>query len=240
MPQKVYRSVMVFTLLALLLDASGAFAVSHNKKTKRKFRHRIVWNPLVKGSHDSMLRQNAEIDRLQLPRIQDDDELLDLEARNELVEIPDGTGFKVASNIQPIHRFCKPWTLQFLQDLGEAYFAEFNSSLQVTSAVRTMQQQKKLRRHNRNAAPIDGDTASSHLAGTSIDLAKHGLSKKQKTWLSLYLKDLYDQGLIEAAEERRQACFHIMVVERYAERHNPQPAESVPSIAGADDFGGPE
>jgi hypothetical protein len=32
-----------------------------------------------------------------------------------------------------------------------------------------------------------------------------------------YLKNLRDQGLIEAAEERRQKCFHVMVSERYTE-----------------------
>jgi hypothetical protein len=32
-----------------------------------------------------------------------------------------------------------------------------------------------------------------------------------------YLKDLRDQGLVEAAEERRQACFHVMVSDRYTE-----------------------
>ena len=33
------------------------------------------WNPMFRPSHDSLLRQNEEIDRLDLPRIQDDDEL---------------------------------------------------------------------------------------------------------------------------------------------------------------------
>jgi len=86
----------------------------------------------------------------------------------------------------------------------------------VNSAVRTVEQQKKLRRRNRNAAPIDGDTASSHLAGTTVDLAKRGLTRKQKKWLDAYLKNLQDQGLIEAAEERRQACYHIMVKSQYS------------------------
>jgi hypothetical protein len=36
-------------------------------------------------------------------------------------------------------------------------------------------------------------------------------------WIEEYLKNLRDQGLVEAAEERRQACFHVMVSDRYTE-----------------------
>jgi acyl-CoA reductase-like NAD-dependent aldehyde dehydrogenase len=52
--------------------------------------------------------------------------------------------------------------------------------------VRTVEQQKKLRRHNRNAAPIDGDTASTHLTGITVDIAKHGMSYKQHRWIEQY------------------------------------------------------
>jgi len=89
--------------------------------------------------------------------------------------------------------------------------------LQVNSAVRTMEQQQKLRRHNRNAAPEVGDLTSSHLAGTTVDLARRGLTQAQHQWIESYLKDLRDQQLIEAAEERRTLCFHVMVSDRYTE-----------------------
>jgi hypothetical protein len=62
-----------------------------------------------------------------------------------------------------------------------------------------------------------GDIASSHLAGITVDLAKRGLTRAQHKWMEDYLKDLRDQGLVEAAEERRQACFHVMVSDRYTE-----------------------
>jgi hypothetical protein len=218
-------------IVGLLMAASNtAFAVTHSSRKKvRRFHRRIVWNPLVRGSHDSLVRQNEEIDRLGLPRIEDDAQLEELEARNELVQINESESLRVAGNLEPSRRYCKPWTLTFLQDLGDAYFSRFHTAIQVNSAVRTVQQQKKLRRHNRNAAPIDGDTASSHLAGTSVDLAKRGLSKKQKQWLGEYLKNLIDQGLIEAAEERRQACFHVMVVEKYATWRDQQLQQAQPA-----------
>ncbi len=35
----------------------------------------FLWNPLFRPTHESLLRQNEEMDRLELPRIQDDEEL---------------------------------------------------------------------------------------------------------------------------------------------------------------------
>src|SRR5580693_4179462 len=50
----------------------------------------VLWNPMFRPSHDSLLRQNEEIDRLDLPRIQDDQELQELVASEELVPIVPG------------------------------------------------------------------------------------------------------------------------------------------------------
>jgi hypothetical protein len=164
-----------------------------------------------------MLRQNEEIDRLQLPRIADNEQLLELERTQELVPIQESPALRVSPGIQTDKRYCRPWCNQFLQDMSVAYFNQFHVPLQVNSAVRTMEQQQKLRTHNRNAAPEIGEHASSHLAGITVDLAKRGLTRAQHQWIEAYLKNLRDQGLVEAAEERRQACFHVMVSDRYTE-----------------------
>jgi hypothetical protein len=164
-----------------------------------------------------MLRQNEEIDRLGLPRIEDETQLEELKAKQELVELVDTKTLRVDPRLDPELRFSKPWTRDFLNDISSAYFEEFRTKLQVNSAVRTVEWQKKLRRHNRNAAPETGDTASSHLAGLTVDISKRGMSKKQHKWFEDYLANLRDHNLIEAAEERRQAVFHIMVSERYAD-----------------------
>src|SRR5260370_7792817 len=102
--------------------------------------------------------------------------------------------------------------------------------MQINSAVRTMEQQQKLRRHNRNAAPEMGDMTSSHLAGITVDLAKRGLTKTQHQWIEDYLKNMRDQGLVESAEERRTWGFHVMVSNPYTEMHNTNtlPAKLVP------------
>src|SRR5690242_8125218 len=112
------------------------------KKKHVRYR-RIAWNPVLRGSYESMLRQNEEIDRLELPRIQNDDELESMILRQELVGIEESNTLKVAANIEPTKRFCRPWTNEFLTDLSEAYYQEFRQPIQVNSAVRTVEQQKK-------------------------------------------------------------------------------------------------
>ena len=67
------------------------------------------------------------------------------------------------------------------------------------------------------AAPADGDTASSHLAGVTVDLQRRGMSKDQIRWMEHYLFYMKAIGLVEPEEERHQWVFHIMVSDRYAE-----------------------
>jgi hypothetical protein len=216
---KVKSIIAMVLLLALGTGEAAAMGrASKSKAGKKKHRRvRVVWNPVLRGSYDSMLRQNEEIDRLLLPRIQNDDELHEMILRQELIELSDSDGIVMAPNLDVTRRYARPWTRQFVYDLGDAFHAQFGRQLQITSAVRTVEQQKKLRRRNRNAAPIEGEVASSHLAGTTVDIGKRGLTRKQKKWLERYLKELVDQGLIEAAEERRQACFHVMVLQKYSD-----------------------
>ncbi len=114
-------------------------------------------------------------------------------------------------------RYCRPWTRDFVEDLSQAYYRQFQAKIQVNSAVRTVKVQKKLRRHNRNAAPAYGDTASSHLAGVTLDLQRRGMSKEQVRFVQRYLFYLRALGLVEPEEERRQWVFHVMVSDRYAD-----------------------
>jgi uncharacterized protein DUF5715 len=209
----ISSSIVVLALAAAL----PVFAASRYTRHHRAHMRRVAWNPVLKGSMDSMIRQNEEIDRLQLPRIADNEQLLELERTQELVPIDESPALHVSPAIQADKKFCRPWCNQFLQDMSQAYYKEFHTPLQVNSAVRTMEQQHKLRRHNRNAAPEVGEHASSHLAGITVDLAKRGLTRAQHAWIETYLKNLRDQGLVEAAEERRQACFHVMISDRYTE-----------------------
>jgi hypothetical protein len=208
-------------LLLLALTVSGqAFAVrpmvSPRYHRMHRF-HRIAWNPVFRPSHESLLLQNAEIDRLNLPRIRDDKELERLIANGDLVAIVPSESLRIQPSLDPARRYCRPWTLDFVEDISAAYYKEFHEQIQVNSAVRTVLVQKKLRRHNRNAAPEKGETASSHLAGLTVDLQRRGMSRDQIKWMEEYMRPLKELGLIEPEEERRQWCFHIMVGGSYSE-----------------------
>ena len=170
---------------------------SRRSRVYRRHRH-IVWLPvLLHGSHNSLVRQNEEIDRLGLPRIADDQELYELEQTHQLLPIRE-------THILTIH-----------PDLAQAHFSTFHTPIQVNSAVRTVAQQKRLRRYNHNAAPVSGDTESSHVAGLTVDVSRRGMGRSERKWMEQYLLNLKQQGLIETAEERREPVFHIMVAKRY-------------------------
>jgi|HubBroStandDraft_6_1064221.scaffolds.fasta_scaffold123637_3 hypothetical protein len=205
--------------LALVCTAMSSTAYAVRKVPVHHHKHFrwILWHPMFRPSHESLLVQNAEIDRLDLPRIQNDTELEALKADGSLLPIVPNEGLRIEPSLDPSRRYCRPWTLQFVNDLSQAYYNRFHDKIQVNSAVRTVKVQKKLRRHNRNAAPADGDTASSHLAGVTVDLQRRGLSKEQIVWMEHYLFYMKALGLVEPEEERRHWCFHIMVSGHYSE-----------------------
>ncbi len=219
MPLALFTSFLTLAIFLAVAAPENAFAVRPAGHRHRILRHLrgILWNPLFRPSHDSLLRQNEEIDRLDLPRIQDDAELEALKASGELVPIEESESLKVERGLDPSRRFCRPWTRDFVQDLSTVYYRQFHDQIQVNSAVRTVKVQQKLRRHNRNAAPADGDTASSHLAGITVDLQRRGLTKEEIRFVEHYLFYLNALGLVEPEEERRHWCFHVMVSERYSD-----------------------
>lgn len=221
MPVRLPRSLALLALLTLAL-CGPVFAMHHNgtaqrpRTWKRHFR-RVRWNPMFRPSHDSLLRQNEEIDRLELPRIADDQELEQLKAKEALVPIRESESLRFDPRLDPARRYCRAWTREFVEDLSQAYYRQFHAQIQVNSAVRTVRVQRRLRRRNSNAAPEKGETASSHLAGVTLDLQRRGMSKAQIRYVESYLFYLKALGLVEPEEERRQWVFHVMVSDRYSD-----------------------
>lgn len=196
------------------------------KRGRRARVRTLAWNPMFRGSREMLIRQNLQIDELALPRIADDDELNAQIGGGELVPLEDSQYLTVASNLKENRRYCKPWTRDFLQDLGEDFYTEFHKPLVITSLVRTAEQQRKLRRSNRNAAPEDGETVSTHLTGMTFDLLKRGLTRKQHQWLEQYFLPLKELGLVEPIEERRQPVFHVTVFTGYTDWADAQDGET--------------
>ncbi len=121
----------------------------------------------------------------------------------------------------------------------EVYYDRFHEQIQLNSAVRTVKVQKKLRRRNRNAAPAEGETASSHLAGITVDLQRRGMTKDEIRFVEYYLFYLRALSLVEPEEERRHWCFHVMVSNRYDDWRQTQtllprhPADETVTAMGA-------
>jgi hypothetical protein len=231
----------ILAIAAALFLCGQAFAL-HQYTPSRRAHHvrrrahlrRIVWNPVFRPSHESLLRQNEEVDRMNLPRIQDDAELHDLIASKDLVPIEPTDSLRIDPRLDPERRYCRPWTRDFLQDLSEAYYSEFHDQIQVNSAVRTVKVQHKLRRHNRNAAPEYGETASSHLAGITVDIQRRGMTRNQVKWVEAYMMPLKEQGLIEPEEERHQWVFHVAVSGRYGNHEDTKPLDDVNTSSESD------
>ncbi|MGA8150517.1 MAG: DUF5715 family protein [Terriglobales bacterium] len=216
----IHRATLVLLLASVCGQAFGLHQYvparqPHRATRRRAHFRRLFWNPVFRPSRDSLLRQNAEIDRLELPRIQNEAELEQLIASGDLVPIVATDTLRFDPRLDPSRRYCRPWTRDFLDDLSSAYYDQFHNQIQVNSAVRTVQVQKKLRRHNRNAAPEKGDTASSHLAGITVDIQRRGMTRAQIRWMEQYLMPLRDEGLVEPEEERHQWVFHVAVSGRY-------------------------
>jgi hypothetical protein len=178
-------------------------------------RGRLIVPPPLKGSHDILVHQNQVAEREGLDRVQNDEDLLNMRSEHLLVSLPATNALQIDERLPLNRRYCRPWTAQFLATLARAHYAHFHTPLQVNSAVRTVEFQQHLVHINGNAAPAEGDTASPHLTGQAIDIAKHGLSLTEIAWLRGYLLPLVQEGKVDVEEEFQQACFHISVYERY-------------------------
>jgi hypothetical protein len=178
-------------------------------------RGRLIVPPPLKGSHEILVHQNQVADRDGLTRIQSDEDLLAMRNQRLLVSLPASYALEVDERLPVNRRYCRPWTAQFLATMARAHYAHFHTALQVNSAVRTVEFQQHLMHINGNAAPAEGDTASPHLTGQAIDIAKHGLSLTEIAWMRGYLLPLVQEGKVDVEEEFQQSCFHISVYKRY-------------------------
>jgi hypothetical protein len=190
-------------------------AISAHPETFRGLLASIFFEPM-RGSHESLVRQNQRTEQDGLERLQDEVDIQRQVAAHKLVAIPRSAGLTVDARLAANRRYTRPWTAKFLSDVAAAHLARFASDVQVNSAVRTVEFQKRLVRVNGNAAPSDGDNASPHLMGATVDLAKKGMSAAEIQWMRAFLTPLEDAGKLDVEEEFHQACFHITVYKSYA------------------------
>ncbi len=182
----------------------------------------------MRGSLASLERQDARLEADGLERIEDESDLAARIAHHLLVPLPASAALTVNSELPINHRYCRPWTAQFVADIARAHEAVFHRPLEVNSAVRTVAYQERLERINGNAAPAVGDVWSPHLMGATIDFAKKGMSLDEIAWMRRQLMALEAAGKIDVEEEFEQACFHITVYRSYVS-HAVRPTREEPS-----------
>jgi hypothetical protein len=176
--------------------------------------------PPLRGSHESLVRQNERAEQDGILRVKDNDDLVTLRRAGKLVALPDLASMHVDSRLPANRRYCRAWTGHFLADLARVHYERFHKPLQVNSAIRTVEFQHHLRHINGNAAPAEGDVASPHLTGDAVDIAKKGLTPSEVAWMRAYLLPLQTAGKIDVEEEFHQSCFHISVYRSYLTPRN--------------------
>lgn len=186
--------------------------------------------PSLRGTMESLQRQNARLDAEGLERIEDELDLTGRIAHKLLVPVPVSAALTVNPNLPPHRRYCRPWTARFLADLARAHVTAFHRPLQVSSAVRTVQYQKRLITTNGNAAPAEGDVVSPHMTGAAVDIAKDDFSRQELSWMRQRLLDLQQAGKIDVEEEFQQSCFHITVYKSYAPPAAPHKATRAKAV----------
>jgi hypothetical protein len=192
------KTCLLFVLLLLLCLSAEA---------KRK--HFVSCDTLLCPSHDSLLRQNLAGDQMNLQRFQNEDEVQDAVRRGILVALPETLGLHVAPSLPLSRRYATPTAVHFLLLLSEAYLLRFGKPLVIDSAVRDADTQRRLRRINKSAAPVDGETASAHETGSAVDLSKK-LTGAQLRWLRSMLN--YYQVMNVAVIEEERHCMHVVVI----------------------------
>ncbi len=190
---------------------------------------RPAWDRLPShgGRQNSVERQYGIARAYRLGRIRDRAELRRWIADGRLVTLPDApayyldpesVGAEDADNAE-LYRYGRPWVRDFLDEVLAEGFALHGERFKITSVVRSVEYQARLRRGNRAAAAA---WASSHVTGSTVDISLEGLSDGAKRWLRERLWKLDRRRAVDAIEE--PGCLHVMVFPDYVRKTHPAPA----------------
>lgn len=194
---------MLKNLVLLVFLSVPCVAHSHRKITTP--------SPLLTPSHASLVLQNQMIEQQGLERIENERELERLVEAGRLEALPMTDAMKIAPSLPANRRYVLPQVNSFLGQLTGEFYAQFKKPLVIDSAVRPITVQKRLRRFNPSAAPVYGETASSHEAGCTVDIARSKLTKTELHWLEWRL--CYYVLIGRIIEEEESHCLHTMVIQ---------------------------
>lgn len=148
-------------------------------------------------------------------------ELLD---DDKLAKITDNSYYRICP-LTHSHPYLTPEAKEFLTDLGKRFQKKLDEKempeyyFQISSILRTKENQKDLSQRNINATTI-----SSHMFGTTFDIPYTTVVKRTLLWneaevsdgnasklLSEALGELRKENRCVVVTERKEACFHITI-----------------------------
>ncbi|MHA7129846.1 DUF5715 family protein [Algoriphagus namhaensis] len=166
---------------------------------------------LKKDAYDLHL---AAAESSEVGLIQNEEILSDYLANESLVEASSGNGYRV-EKLSHSHPFLTPKAKEVLEQLGKTFESQVGEGefFTVTSGTRTMDQQKKLKRRNRNATSGN----SSHSYGVSFDISYirfngvKAFDYERQKQLEAVLNYFQETEKIYVIKERKQSCYHVTV-----------------------------
>ena len=161
---------------------------------------------LFPATHNSVAEENRRADALGMRRYLTQEDVNKGVRNGELVEIKSNANFEVYK-IPRERCYLRPDASAFLQELARN--TSMVARIRVSSAIRPADVQRRLGRFNPNAAPFDGYRASSHERGSTFDIARKGLSRRQERLLRLRL--LYYRAIGIALVIEEKSCYHVFV-----------------------------
>lgn len=210
-------------IIASIVYSPIANYYNHLKKPNSYGRIKVDWykdlNPLhlkyAKENGIKPFKKNKDFNK----------ELEHLLKKDKLVLVKSSRNYQV-ERLTHSHPYLVPYSKKFLNDLGKRFQKKLSENnmgtyaYQISSLLRTEETQRNLSKSNKNAS-----SNSSHLYGTTFDIAYDSVIKKPLPWMKVQVVDpkaikllseaigeLRAEGRCVVVTERIETCFHITVV----------------------------
>ena len=188
-------------IICLLVPFSFGVSVHRSHRSNRHMHTSIH---LFAASPQSVPLENVYANRMMLTRYRDNRSLRRAVEAGELVSVK----IPCSPRLPKERRYLLSNTENFLETLDAEFTEQSGHHLTIDSAIRTVKVQRSILRWNRGAAPADGENASSHERGTTVDISRR-LKKGEYQWLLWKLFYYREIGRVLVIEER--GCIHLFV-----------------------------
>lgn len=159
----------------------------------------------LKGSPNSMVRQNSVAKKLGYEFVKSPEELPVLVDTGEFVPLPGNDDYVVLESVS--YPYARPEVRLFIERLAAQYREDTGEKLVVTSLTRPTSEQ-----------PRNSHQLSVHPAGIAIDL-RISERTKSRQWLESVLLKLERQNLLDITRERRPPHYHVAIFPKAYKAH---------------------